>query len=102
LCRPLLLVIAVGMPAFFAGTETGYYRLSRLRLVNDAMAGDRRARILLWFANQPSIFVAAGLVGATLGSGLASYAVVMIIDRLFPDGGVVATILPPLVVTPIM
>jgi CBS domain containing-hemolysin-like protein len=90
------------MTAFFAGTETGYYRLSRLRLVTDAMAGDRRARILLWFANQPSIFVATALVGATLGSDLASYAVVMIIDRLFPDGGVVATILPPLIVTPIM
>jgi CBS domain containing-hemolysin-like protein len=98
----VLLIVALAMTAFFAGTETGFYRLSRLRLVTDAMAGDRRARILLWFANQPSVFVATALVGATIASDLTSFAVVMLTDWLFPDGGIVASILPPLLVTPVM
>jgi CBS domain containing-hemolysin-like protein len=98
----LLLIIALAMAAFFAGTETGFYRQSRLRLVTEAMSGDPRARILLWFTNRPSIFVATALVGATMGNDLSSYAVVMLTGRLFPDGGVIAATLPPLLVSMMM
>jgi putative hemolysin len=97
-----LLLGSFAMTAFFAGTETGFYRLSRLRLVTDAMAGDRRARILLWFANQPSIFVGTALVGATLASDLSSFAVVLATDHIFPEGGIFASIIPPILVTPTM
>jgi CBS domain containing-hemolysin-like protein len=98
----ILLVVALAMAAFFAGTETGFYRQSRLRLVTEAMSGDRRARLLLWFTNQPSIFVATALVGATIGNDLSSYAVVMLTDRLFPNGGIIVATLPPLLVSLIM
>jgi CBS domain containing-hemolysin-like protein len=98
----LLLLGAFAMTAFFSGTETGFYRLSRLRLVTEAMAGDRRALILLWFANHPSIFVATSLVGATVASDLSSFAVVLLTDQLFPNGGILASILPPILVTPTM
>jgi putative hemolysin len=97
-----LMIGSLAMTAFFAGTETGFYRLSRLRLVMEAMAGDRWARILLWFINQPSIFVGTALVGSTMASDLTSFAVVMATERLFPGGGKLAAVLPPLIATPVV
>ena len=60
------------------------------------------SRILLWFANQPSIFVATALVGNNLANDLTSQAVVMATMSMWPKGGVLATILPPILVTPFM
>jgi CBS domain containing-hemolysin-like protein len=93
---------ALSMNAFFSGTETGFFRLSRLRLVMEGIAGDRMSRILLWFANQPSIFVATALVGNNLANDLTSLSVVMATESIWPEGGVLASVLPPLLVTPFM
>lgn len=93
---------ALAMNAFFSGSETGFFRLSRPRLVMEAVGGDPWARVLLWFVNQPSVFVATALVGSILASDLTSLAVVMAGAWLWPEGGVVAAVLPPLVVTPFM
>ena len=93
---------ALSMNAFFSGTETGFFRLSRLRLVMEGIAGDRMSRILLWFANQPSIFVATALVGNNLANDLTSLSVVMATEAIWPEGGVLASVLPPLLVTPFM
>ncbi|MBL9162583.1 MAG: DUF21 domain-containing protein [Planctomycetaceae bacterium] len=93
---------ALSMNAFFSGTETGFFRLSRLRLVMEGIAGDRMSRILLWFANQPSIFVATALVGNNLANDLTSLSVVMATEAIWPQGGVLASVLPPLLVTPFM
>lgn len=93
---------ALSMNAFFSGTETGFFRLSRLRLVMEGIAGDRMSRILLWFANQPSIFVATALVGNNLANDLTSLSVVMATETIWPQGGVLASVLPPLLVTPFM
>jgi len=97
-----LFVGALLMNAFFSGTETGFYRMTRLRLVMEAMSGDRWARVLLWFANQPSVLVATALVGNNLANDLTSLSVVMATEHMFPDGGVWAALLPPMLVTPIM
>lgn len=97
-----LFLAALAMNAFFSGTETGFFRLSRLRLVMEGIAGDRMSRILLWFANQPSIFVATALVGNNLANDLTSQAVVMATMSMWPKGGVLATVLPPIMVTPFM
>jgi CBS domain containing-hemolysin-like protein len=97
-----LFLWALAMNAFFSGTETGFFRLSRLRLVMEGIAGDRMSRILLWFANQPSIFVATALVGNNLANDLTSLAVVMATESIWPKGGVLANVLPPLLVTPFM
>ena len=97
-----LFVFALAMNAFFSGSETGYYRMTRLRLVMEAMSGDRIARIMLWMANQPSLMVATTLVGATVAADLASKAVTMATERLFPEGGIVTDIMLPLVATPFM
>jgi CBS domain containing-hemolysin-like protein len=97
-----LFIGALTMNAFFSGTETGFFRLSRLRLVMEAVGGDRWARILLWFVNQPSVFVATALVGNNLANDLTSLSVVMATQRIWPQGGTWAAVLPPLLVTPFM
>jgi putative hemolysin len=93
---------ALSMNAFFSGTETGFFRLSRLRLVMEARSGDRWSRVLLWFVNQPSIFVATALVGNNLANDLTSLSVVMATERIWPQGGTLGSIIPPLLVTPFM
>ena len=76
--------IALGMAAlglflsaFFSGSETGFYRVTRMRLVLDAMGGDRTARGLLWLTNHPSMFIATALVGNNLANYLTSLAIVL-------------------------
>jgi CBS domain containing-hemolysin-like protein len=98
----ILFVFAMAMTAFFSGTETGFFRMTRLRLVMETMSGDRPSRILLWFANQPSLFVATVLVGNNVANDLTSYAVVMATEEMFPSGGALASALLPLVLAPLM
>jgi CBS domain containing-hemolysin-like protein len=98
----LLFLFALAMNAFCSGAETGFYRMTRLRLVMEAMTGDRISRIMLWLANQPSLVVATTLVGNNLANELTSKAVTMATEHLFPQGGGVIDFLLPLVVTPFM
>ncbi|HYO26593.1 MAG TPA: DUF21 domain-containing protein [Lacipirellulaceae bacterium] len=98
----LLFLFALSMNAFFSGAETGFYRMTRLRMVMEAMTGDRIARIMLWLANQPSLVVATTLVGNNLANELTSKSVTMATQRLFPDGGTLTDFLLPLLVTPFM
>ena len=51
------------LSAFFSGSETGFYRVPRVRLLIDALGGDKKARGLLWMTNHPWLFVATTLVG---------------------------------------
>jgi magnesium and cobalt exporter, CNNM family len=78
-----LFLLGLRLSAFFSGIETGFYRVSYLRLTVDAHAGDRIAKRLVWFAHHPSYFVATTLVGnnvanyfVTLAVGLALAATV--------------------------
>lgn len=75
----VLFLVGLRLSAFFSGAETGFYRLSPLRLAIDADGGDETARRLAWFAKRPSWFVATTLVGnnvanyaTTLAIGLAT------------------------------
>lgn len=90
------------MIAFFAGMETGFYRATRLRLVLDALAGDRIARGLLFLTNHPSLFVATTLVGTNLASDLVSLAAVIAVRALFPDNPHTAEFLAPIVLAPLV
>jgi putative hemolysin len=65
------------LSAFFSGTETGFYRATRVRLVLDALGGDRIARGLVWLTNHPPVFVATVLVGNNLANYLTAMAIVM-------------------------
>jgi putative hemolysin len=70
-----LAAVGIFLSAFFSGTETGFYRATRIRLVLDALGGDRTARGLVWLTNHPLLFVATVLVG----NNLANYATAMAI-----------------------
>ncbi len=100
----VLLLFAVGLTlsAFFSGSETGFYRVTRVRLAIEALGGQRVSRALLWLANQPTLFVATALVGNNLANYLVSLSVVMASQRLFPTGGTSVDILSPIVIAPIL
>lgn len=101
---PILLLFAFGLvlSAFFSGTETGFYRVTRVRLAIEALGGDRVSRALLWLANQPTLFVATALVGNNVANYTVSLSVVMAAQRWFPTGGTWVDIFSPIVVAPVL
>ena len=82
-----LAAVGLFLSAFFSGSETGFYRVTRTRLMLDALGGDLIARGLLWLVNHPSMFVATTLVGNNLANYLTSLAIVMGIQSLVRAGG---------------
>ncbi len=74
----VLLIVGILLSAFFSGSETGFYRASRVRLVMDTMDGDRLSRQLLRLTNQPQWFVATSLFGNNVANYIASLAIVML------------------------
>ncbi len=98
----VLLLVGISLSAFFSGTETGFYRVTRVRLVLDTLDGDLISRCLLWFTNNPTLFVATVLIGNNLANYLASLAIVLGVHSLaagqLPYAELLATIgLAPLV-----
>jgi CBS domain containing-hemolysin-like protein len=89
------------LSALFSGSETGFYRATRLRMVLDAMAGDRIARGLLFLTNHPALFVATALVGNSAANYLVSLAAVIAMRQMFPEAEgaeiIAAIILAPIV-----
>lgn len=96
-----LFVIGMGLSALFSGAETGFYRMSRVRLLIDSLAGDATAKRLLWASNNPAAFVATALVGNNVANYLTSRSVVIAAGVLFPGIGI-AEVLLPLAVTPLV
>jgi CBS domain containing-hemolysin-like protein len=84
-----LALAAVGLflSAFFSGSETGFYRATRMRLVLDALGGDLIARGLVWLTNHPLVFVATTLVGNNLANYLVSLAIVMGVQAILDGNG---------------
>lgn len=83
LMAAVLFALGLAMSFFFSGSETGFYRISTVRLTIEANAGDRIARRLLRFAHRPGRFVATTLVGnnvanylVSVGTGLATAEVI--------------------------
>jgi len=100
---PLCLGIAgLLLSAFFAGSETGFSRATRLRLVLDAMAGDRVARGLLLLTNHPSLFVATALVGNSLASYMISLATVIAMGHTVPPASQAAEIVASIILAPLV
>ena len=100
---PLALAAAgLFLSAFFSGSETGFYRVSRVRLVLDALGGDLIARGLLWVTNRPSLFVATTLIGNNLANYLTSLAIVMAADVLTGGRGLAAELIAPVALAPLL
>lgn len=99
-----LAVFAVGLvlSAFFSGSETGFYRVPRIRLVIDAVGGSRVARGLLWAANHPEAFVATALVGNNVANYLVSSAIVAAATTLLPAAGLGGEIALTLALAPVV
>jgi CBS domain containing-hemolysin-like protein len=98
----ILFAVGLGLSAFFSGSETGFYRVARVRLLLDGLEGDYVSRALLWLTNNPALFVATTLVGNNLANYLTSLAVVLAV-RQFPLGEHLLTeIIPPVLLSPVV
>jgi CBS domain containing-hemolysin-like protein len=97
----VLFAVALMMSAFFSGTETGLYRVSRTKLVLDGLGGSRSARGILWLLNHPAIFIATSLVGNNLANYLISLAVVIASASFFGSGSA-AELFGPMLITPVV
>ena len=97
----MLLTLGVFLSALFSGSETGFYRVTRMRLLLDGMAGDRTSTYLLSLTNHPALFVATTLIGNNVANYMTSLAIVMIAQRLFL-GSQVAELLAPMVLSPLV
>ena len=98
----LLLVVGIFLSAFFSGSETRVFRVTRVRLMLDALGGDWIARGLLWLTNHPSLFVATTLVGNNMANYLVSLAAVMGIQLTFAGTSHWPELLAPLVLAPLV
>ncbi|MFC1758417.1 CNNM domain-containing protein [Planctomycetota bacterium] len=98
----LLFVAGIALSAFFSGSETGYYRATRVRLAMDAFDGRVTTRSLMWLANNPVMFVATVLVGNNLANYLVSYAIILGVAYIGQEGNVPVELLAPIAVTPLV
>lgn len=98
----LMLLIGIFLSAFFSGTETGFYRVTRVRLVLDGLGGDFISRILLWLTNNSSLFVASTLIGNNFANCLTSLAIVLGTEKLFPGESILAGIIAPILFAPVI
>jgi len=99
-----LLCLAVGLllSALFSGTETGFYRVARLRLEVAAVAGDWIAQGILWLLSRPALFVGTVLAGNNLANYLISFAVVVLAESLTNVRNGSVQILATLVMAPVV
>jgi CBS domain containing-hemolysin-like protein len=95
-----MLLLGLSLSAFFSGSETGFYRASRVRLLLDALGGDRVSRGLLWLSNNPALFVATTLVGNNVANYIVSLAIVLLAQLVFSQGHAAADLIGPVVFTP--
>ena len=96
-----LFAVGLFLSAFFSGSETGFYRVTRVRIVLDALAGDRISRGLLWLTNRPYLFVATTLVGNNIANYATSLATVIGVQLLYGSGRW-AELAAPIIVAPVV
>lgn len=97
-----LLLSGLCLSALFSGSETGFYRATRVRWVLDGKAGDRLSRLLLWWANNPSVFVANILIGNNLANYLVSLAIVLLVKHFFVTEAAWIEFIAPILLTPVL
>ena len=94
---------SLALSAVFSGTETAYYRVSKLRLKLDTLDGDTVARRSLWFVNNPGFFIATLLVGNNVANYGASIAMVLFVGCILSHStGIYAELAATLILTPIL
>lgn len=98
----LLFLLGLALSSLFSGSETGFYRATRVRWVLDGKAGDRLSRLLLWWANNPSVFVANILIGNNLANYLVSLSLVLAVKYLFANDAQWVEFAAPIALTPVL
>ena len=98
----LLFFVGLLLSAFFSGSETGFYRVTRVRLVIESLSGNRMSQALLWLSSQPTLFVATALVGNNLANYIVSLSVVMAALHLYPGGSTLVDVMAPIIVAPVV
>lgn len=96
----ILLAVGVFLSAFFSGSETGFYRASRVRIVIAGLDGDRISQYLLKLVNNPTLFVATTLIGNNVANYLTSLAIVLISQHLTHSSA--AEMLAPILMSPML
>lgn len=97
-----LFVVGVRLSAFFSGSETGFYRVSFLRLSIDAHTGDTVAQRLLWFVQHPEFFVATTLVGNNIANYVTTIAIGLGADAFIRTHSMAAEIGATLLIAPVI
>ncbi len=97
----ILFIAGLMLSAFFSGSETGLYRVSRTKLVLDGLSGSPTARAMIWFLNNPTIFVATTLIGNNIANYVTSLAIVIAVAIQFSDNAT-AELIAPMLLTPIV
>jgi CBS domain containing-hemolysin-like protein len=97
----VLFLVGLLLSGLFSGSETGFYRATRVRLLLDGLAGDSISRALLWLTNNPALFVATTLIGNNLANYIVSFAIVLVAQSMF-GGTHLAELIAPVLLTPVI
>ncbi len=97
----VLFLVGLILSAFFSGSETGLYRVSRTRLVLDGLSGSTGAKGMIWLLSRPAVFVATTLVGNNVANYLTSFAIVLGVASIFGSGSK-AELIGPMLMTPVV
>ncbi|MCU0962704.1 MAG: CNNM domain-containing protein [Pirellulaceae bacterium] len=97
----LLLAVGLFLSALFSGSETGFYRVTRVRLLLGGLDGDRVSHWLLSLTNHPALFVATVLVGNNLANYLTSLSIVLLVQK-FSDGSSGPELIATLAASPLV
>lgn len=97
-----LLLLGLALSAFFSGSETGFYRVNRVRLVIGAVDGDWISWGLLQLTNHPTVFVATTLVGNNLANYTVSLGVVLLTKEIVQSHATAAELIASILSTPVV
>lgn len=97
----ILVAAGVALSAFFSGSETGFYRVTRVRLAIDAKRGGFVARALHWLVSKASLVVATVLIGNNIANYLVSFGLVLLSHQILAADSELESLLPVLM-TPVL
>ncbi|MEM8732657.1 MAG: CNNM domain-containing protein, partial [Planctomycetota bacterium] len=98
----LILIAGIFLSAFFSGSETGFYRVTRVRLLMDSKSGRRAAKFLLWLVGKPSLVVATVLIGNNVANYLVSLGLVLASQSVLGGWSESVQVLLPVLATPLL
>ena len=95
-----LLLLGIFLSGFFSGSETGFYRASRVRIVIASLDGDRMSKALVKLINNPALFVATTLIGNNVANYVTSLAIVLMAREIQVSS--LGEMLAPILLSPLL